>query len=141
MHVFWMILARAVKEVPIHEQLFVLMDANARTGRREKGGVGSKDSSNLGAYGRDTLNENGELLLPFANNHDLAILNTFFSKPKGGVSHTFNGQGKKRIDYILTRLRDRKFVRNVTVHLQPSFFPISDHNIVSAPVKLLGHFA
>ena len=35
----------------------------------------------------------------------------------------------------------RKFVRNVTVHPQPSFLPISDHNIVSAPVKLLGHFA
>ena len=27
------------------------------------------------------------------------------------------------------------------VHPQPSFLPISDHNIVSAPVKLLGHFA
>ena len=68
-------------------------------------------------------------------------MNTFFSTPKGGVSHTFNGRGKKRIDYILTRQRDRKLVRNVTVHPQPSFLPISDHNIVSAPVKLLGHFA
>ena len=55
---------------PKHEQLFVLMDANARTGRREKGQVGSKDSKILGAYGRDTLTDNGELLLSFANNHD-----------------------------------------------------------------------
>ena len=68
-------------------------------------------------------------------------MNTFFSTPKGGASHTFNGRGKKRIDYILTRQRDRKLVRNVTVHPQPSSLPISDHNIVSAPVKLLGHFA
>ena len=68
-------------------------------------------------------------------------MNTFFSTPKGGILHTFNGRGKKRIDYILTRQRDRKFVRNVTVHPQPSFLPISDHNIVSASVKLLGHFA
>ena len=140
-HAFWTSLDRVVEEVPKHEQLFVLMDANARTGRREKGQVGSKDSKILGAYGRDTLNDNGELLLSFANNHDLALVNTFFSTPKGGVSHTFNGRGKKRIDYILTRQRDRKFVRNVTVHPQPSFLPISDHNIVSAPVKLLGHFA
>ena len=103
--------------------------------------MGSKDSKIIGAYGQDALNDNGELLLSFANNHDLALVNTFFSTPKGGVSHTFNGQGKKRIDYILTRQRDRKFVRNVTVHPQPSFLPISDHNIVSAPVKLLGHFA
>ena len=140
-HAFWTFLDRAVKDVPRHEQLFVLMDANARTGRREKGGVGSKDSKILGAYGRDTLNDNGELLLSFANNHDLAIVNTFFSTPKGGVSHTFNGRGKKRIDYILTRQRDLKLVRNVMVHPQPSFLPISDHNILSAPVKLLGHFA
>ena len=48
---------------------------------------------------------------------------------------------QKRIDYILTRHLDRKLVRNVTVHLQPSFLLISDHNIVSAPVKLLVHFA
>ena len=130
-----------MEEVPKHEQLFVLMDANARTGRREKGQVGSKDSKILGTYGRDTLNDNGELLLSFANNHDLALVNTFFSTPKGGVSHTLNGRGKKRIDYILTRQRDRKFVRNITVHPQPSFLSISDHNIVSAPVKLLGHFA
>ena len=86
-----------MEEVPRHEQLFVLIDANARTGRREKGGVGSKDNKLLGAYGRDTLNENGELLLSFANNYDLGIENTFFSPPKGGLSHTFNGRGKKCI--------------------------------------------
>ena len=138
-HAFWTSLDRVVEKVPKHEQLFVFMDANARTGRREKGQVGSKDSKILCAYGRDTLNDNGELLLSFANSHDLALVDTLFSTPKGGVSHTFNGQGKKRIDYILTR--DCKFVRNVTVHPQPPFLPISDHNIVSAPVKLLGHFA
>ena len=67
-----------MEEVPKHEQLFVLMDANARTGRREKGQAGSKDSEILGAYGRDTLNDNGELLLSFGNNYDLALVNTFF---------------------------------------------------------------
>ena len=70
-----------MKDVPRHEQLFVLMDANACTGRREKGGVGSKDNKSLGAYGQDTLNDNGELLLSLANNHDLAIVNMFFSTP------------------------------------------------------------
>ena len=102
--------------------------------------MGSKDSKILGAYGQDTLNDNGELLLSFSNDHDLALVNTFLSTPKGGVSHTFNGRGKKRTDYILTRQLDRKLVRNVTVHPQPSFLPISDHNIVSSPMKLLGHF-
>ena len=84
-YAFWTSLDKAVEEVPRQEQLFVLMDANARTGRREKGQVGSKDRKILGAYGRDTLNDNGELLLSFANNHNLALVNTFLSTPKGGV--------------------------------------------------------
>ena len=85
-HAFWTSLDRAVKEVPKYEQLFVLMDVNARTGRRKKRQMGSKDRKILGAYGRDILNDNGELLLSFANNHDLALVNTSFSTPKGGVS-------------------------------------------------------
>ena len=36
-HVFWTALDSVVKEVLEHEKLFVLMDANARTGRREGG--------------------------------------------------------------------------------------------------------
>ena len=90
---------------------------------------------------RDNLNDNGERLLSFSANHELALLNTFFSTAKSAISHTFNGRGKKRIDYILTRQRNRKLVRDVTVHPQPSFLPISDHNIVTAHVKLLGRFA
>ena len=130
-----------MEELPKHEQLFVLMDANARTGRREEGLVGNKDNTILGAYGRDTLNDNGEPLLSIANNNDLALVKTFFSTPKSGVSHTFKGRGNKRIDYILTRQRDCKRVWNVTVHPQSLFLPFLDHNIAPTPVKLIGHFA
>ena len=139
-HEIWTSLDKVV-EIPRHEEVFVMMDANAGTERMEKGQLGSKDSKILGAYGRDTLNDNEELLLSFANNHDLARVNTFFSTPRSGVSDTFNRRGKKRIDYILMRQRDRKLVRNVTVHHQPSFLPISYHNIVSASVKVLRDFA
>ena len=93
-HAFWTTLDRAVKEVPRHEQLFVLMDANARTGRRENGGVGSKDNKILVAYGRDTLNDNGELMLSFAHNHDLAIVNTFLAPPRA-VYHILSMGGAK----------------------------------------------
>ena len=79
--------------------------------------------------------------MSFAKKHDLTLVNTFFSTPKGSVSHTFNVRGKKLIDCILTGKCDRKLVRNVTVHPQPSSFPIFDHNIVSAPVELISHFA
>ena len=36
-HAFWTALDRAVEEICKHEQLFVLMGANARKGRREEG--------------------------------------------------------------------------------------------------------
>ena len=79
---FWTALERVVKEVPDHEQLFVLMDANARTGRRGGGKLGSEEYKVLGAYGRDMLNDNGERLLSFSANHVLALLNTVrFSVP------------------------------------------------------------
>ena len=69
-------------------------------------------------------------------------MNTFPSTPQNGISHTFNGAGnRKRIDCILTRQRDRKIVRNVVVHPQPSLFPISDDYAVVAHVRLLGRFA
>ena len=101
-HAFWITLERAGKEVPKNEQLVVLVDATARTGRREKGGVRSKESEILGADGRDTLNDNKELLLSFADNHDLALGKMVIGTRKDGVSYVFNGLGKKRIDNILT---------------------------------------
>ena len=40
--------------------LFVLLDVNARTGRRRGARLGSEKCKDLGAYGRDTLNDNGD---------------------------------------------------------------------------------
>ena len=113
---FWTALESVLKEVPEHEQLFVLMDANARTGRRGGKKLASEECKVLGAYGRDTLNDYGKRLLSFPANHKLALLNTFFSTAKNAISHTFKGRGRKRIDYILTRQRDRKLVRDATVY-------------------------
>ena len=59
-----------LKPVPAQEHVFVLTDANARTGKREEGG-GETDSKVLGAYGRDVLNENGKLLLGFAEDKNV----------------------------------------------------------------------
>ena len=65
-----------VASVPAREYVFVLTDANARTGKRGEG-RGETDSKVLGAYGRVKLNENGKLLLGFAEDNKLALLNTF----------------------------------------------------------------
>ena len=67
----------SVASVPARECVFVLTDANARTGKTGEGG-GEADSKVLGAYGRDKLNENGTPQLDFAEINKLAFLNTFF---------------------------------------------------------------
>ena len=100
-----------VAPVRAREYVFVLTDANARTGKRGEGG-GEADSKMLGAYGRDKLNENGELLLDFAEDNKLALLNTFFRTPKSCVSYTSQSnnrisKGQARLDYILTKQTDR----------------------------------
>ena len=145
---FWHRLDSLVQRIPTKEALFVLMDANARTGlkiERER----TDDDGVLGAYERDELNNNGKRLLNFATDNKLAFKNTFFSTRKGGISHTYNGVigdragDFKRIDYILTRQVHRPRVHNVEVHPQPNR-PIkadSDHNMVFATVDLGGRFA
>ena len=68
------------------------MDANARTGRRAGGKLGSEECKVLDAYDRDTLHDHGERLFSFsAANHELVLLHTFFSTAKNAISHTFNG--------------------------------------------------
>ena len=126
----------------------MLMDANARTGRRIKG-ENLQDEGILGTYGRDELNDNGKLLLTFATDNKLAIMNTFFSTRKSGVSHAYNGvtgnrtRDFKRIDHVLTRQAHRGKVRNVVVHPQPALLAKadSDHNMVIATVDLGGRIA
>ena len=138
--VFWADLESAVSRVPSSDYLFVIIHANARTGVR----MGEEDCKVIGAYGRDTRvsDSNGTSLLRFADDNKLALVNTFFSVPKGCTSRAFNGTrpaDRKRIDYIITRQSHCKLARNVTVHLQP--YADSDHNIVCARVRLPGRFA
>ena len=67
---------------------------HARVG--EGGGESESDSNKvLGAYGRDEIDDNGDHFLSFAANHDFSLVNTFFGTPKDGITHTFNGRGKK----------------------------------------------
>ena len=108
---FWTVLGSTVAEVPKGEHLVVMMDANARTGIT---GEGCVDDKVLGAYGRDTLNEYGRRLLAFSSENQLALVNTFFSVPKRGISYTFQspntGKNRYRLDYIFTRQTDRRLV-------------------------------
>ena len=105
-----------VASVPVREYVYVLTDANARTGKRGEGG-GEVDSKVLGAYGRDKLNENSKLLLGFAEDNKLALLNNLFCTPKSGVSYTFQSanrsKGQARLDCIPTKPAARRLIRCV----------------------------
>ena len=125
--------------MPAREYVFVLTDANTRTGKRGEG-EGEADSKVLGAYGRDKLNENGKLLPGFAEDNKLALLNTFFCTPKCGVSYTFQSanrsKGQARLDYILIKQADHRLIGCVNVHRHPLEAPKSDHNLVYAKVRI-----
>ena len=111
-----------VAAVPAREYVFVLTDANTRTGKRSEGG-GEADSKLFGEYGRDILNVNDKLLLGFGEDNKLALLSTLFSTPKSGVSYTFQSanrsKGQARLDYILTKQADRRLIRCVNVRGPP----------------------
>ncbi|CAN0291898.1 unnamed protein product, partial [Ascophyllum nodosum] len=128
-----------VASVPARGYVFVLTDANARTGKRGEGG-GEADSKVLGAYGRDKLTENRKQLLGFAEDNNLALLNTFFYTPKSGVSSTFQSanpsKGQARLSYILTKQADCRLIRCVNVRRPPLEAPESDHNLVYAKVRI-----
>ena len=129
----------SVASVRTREYVFVLTDVNARAGKRDEGG-GEADSKVLGAYSRDKLNENSKLLLNFAEDNKLALLNTFFCTPESGVSYTFQSanrsKGQARLDYILTKQANRRLIRCVNVRRPPLEAPESDQNLVCAKVRI-----
>ena len=77
---FWEKLGHMAEQIPTKECLFVLVDANARTGKRMEG---CGDGRAFGAYGRDRLNSNGKRLLVFASDNRLALTNTCFQRSQG----------------------------------------------------------
>ena len=97
--VFWADLESAVSRVSSSDYLFVLIDANARTGVR----MGEEDCKVIGAYGRDTRvsDSNGTSLLRFAGDNKLALVNNSSPSPRDArlVHSTVPGP---RIGNVLT---------------------------------------
>lgn len=85
-----------IREVPRGDRLVVMMDANTRWR--------CGDTKVPGAYGRDTLNYNGQRLHGFAGDKEVSVANTSFSTSKGGVSHTFQQTHSRKNNIDLTTL-------------------------------------
>ena len=73
----------AVSRVPSSDYLFILIDANARTGVR----IGEENCKVIGGYGKDIRvvsdSSNGTSLWRSAGDNKPALVNTFFFIPKG----------------------------------------------------------
>ena len=128
-----------VVSVHAREYVFVLTDANTRTGKRCEGG-GETDSKVLDAYSRDKFNKNGKLLRGFVEDNKLALLNNLFCIPKSGVSYTFQSanrsKGQVRLAYNLTKQADRRLIRCVNVRRPHLEAPESDNNLLYAKVRI-----
>ena len=72
-----------VASVPVWEYDFVLKDTNTKVGKRGEAG---EEAGSKVVYGRDVLNENGEVLLGIPEDNVLALLNTSFAPPKVACS-------------------------------------------------------
>jgi hypothetical protein len=120
-------LSGLVRKIPKGDTCFILGDFNARTGCDREG-----LEEQLGRNGMDTRNNNGELLLGFAKGHDMSIINTFFDKKKPQA--TFYGPDKswRRLDYILTFVRDRKMV--IDCETKNTTDEMADHKYLQATV-------
>ena len=91
-------------------------------------------------FSQDMLNENGKLLLGFAEDNKLALLNTFFFTPEIGVSYTFQSvncsEEQACLDYILAKQADRRLICCVNVRRPPLKAPESDYNLVYKRVRI-----
>lgn len=119
-HVICPTLDKAVKEITGHEVLFVVTDANARTGWRA-GGFEDEDRTGIGTHGQDTPNDKGERELRYRSRP--CAWKTFTSNPEHGVSHTFYGRDKKYIDDTRTGQRTRTIGREVAVYPNSHSYP------------------
>ena len=81
-------LLETIASAPRNDQLFVLMDESARTGKRDRGGS-LEYAQVVGPYGGDVLNDNGEHLARTAADEGMTIASAFFSVPNGGQPSTY----------------------------------------------------
>ena len=81
-----------------------------------------------GGYGFGDRNIDGERLLEFVESLDLVICNSLFKKRKSHLVTYSSGGAQTQIDYILTRLKDHKLLKDVKV--VPSEECVNQHRLV-----------
>ena len=95
--------------------------------------------ASVGRICQDKLNENGKLLLGFAEDNKLALLNILFCTLQSGVSCKPQSANRSKeqahFDYILTKQVNRQLIRCVNVRRSPLKAPELDHILVYAKAR------
>ena len=100
---FWATFDTLISEINGREKLVVGGDFNGHVGREN---VGFKEVH--GGFGFGSRNKEGETLLEEAVAHGLIVLNTMFKKREGHLVTYESGGRRSQIDYIMTRMQDKR---------------------------------
>ena len=123
---FYVELTELTKKIPKHNVTLITGDMNARIGESD---------ARASAY-NTTTNENGQLLLDYAQECNLKVLNTSFQKRKGKLwTYTSPREEKSQIDYILINNKWKNSGLNCEAY-NTSCTVGSDHRIVTAKIRL-----
>ena len=114
------------------EALFICGDLNGHIGASASGFEGVHGGQAFGAR-----NIEGDRILEFATACDLVVTNSFFKKRESHLITYTSGNGKTQIDYIITRRRDLKLVKDVKAI--PNEECVSQHKLLVADTSLSVH--
>ena len=98
---FWELMEEEVAKVPNSEGLFVGGDLNGHIGSERAGYEEIR-----GRHGYGTANREGEIILDFAKNQNLRILNTYFQKDRNKTVTYVSGGAETQLDFVLMRPKD-----------------------------------
>lgn len=130
---FYRELEDLVKKLPKQNINIIMGDYNAKIGQGKSGEL-------VGDYGLGDRNERGDRLLIFAQEHQLAIMNTFFKLPARRLYTWVSPQDKpgnvvrNQIDYLLINKRFRNSIQSAKTY--PSADIGSDHNALVAKINV-----
>lgn len=126
---FWNSLEGFLETIPSNEKRIVLADLNGHVGK-----VTTDFESVHGGFGFGVQNAQGLDILNFAVNHNLALVNTFFTKQDRHLMTYSSGHNNTQIDYILCDLDLRKQFKDCKVILGEPL--TTQHRLLLSEMKL-----
>ena len=123
-----------IKETPKKDFLIIQGDFNAKVGKDAH----IEGPACAGRFGIGHQNERGQILLEFAEKHQLVIANTLYPHKDSRTTtwHSPDGKTHTQIDYILTPSHFKSSIKQSSSRTYPVADINSDHDLVLCNIKL-----